>query len=93
MKKGRNKCCLAVGALVAAGLMWFVPVKTEAAPCYNWEYIPGTAGYECTTPICYNGSDLTNFHVKGYRRECIGENGHYYEYKTDKEDLGCCKNP
>lgn len=93
MKKRKNKSYLAAGALVTAGLMWLLPMKAEAKLCYDWEYIPGTAGYECSTPICYNGSDLTNFHTAGYKRECIGENGTYYEYDTKKDNLGCCKNP
>lgn len=90
MKKRRNKSCLAVGALVAAGLMWLLPMKVEAGPCYQWEYDPAGSGYTCSTPICHNGSDLTYFHTISHKQECVGENGTYYNYDVKKENLGCC---
>lgn len=89
MKKRKNKSYLAVGALAVAGLVWLLPMKAEAAPCYPWKYDAENSGYECSTPICYTGN-RSYFHIKSYKRECIGENGSYYEYRTEKEDLGCC---
>lgn len=90
MKKRRNKCYLAAGALMAAGLMWLLPMKAEAKLCYEWKYNPEGSGYGCSTPMCHNGSELSYFHTISYKRECIGENGTYYEYDIKKENLGCC---
>lgn len=87
MKKRKNKSYLAVGALVAAGLVWLLPVKAEAAPCYDWG--PAVTRYYCATPICHR-SIPSYFLEKKWERDCIGENGIYTDYKTEKTDLGCC---
>lgn len=87
MKKRRNKCYLAAGVLMTAGLVWLLPMKVEAGPCYDWRSTG--AEYYCATPICYK-SIPSYFHERTWQRECIGENGTYYEYKSEKTDLGCC---
>lgn len=87
MKKRKGACCLAAGALVAAGLVWLLPVRAEAAPCYEWET---HYEYYCATPICHR-SIPSYFKEVSMSRECVGENGLYTEvYTVEKIDLGCC---
>lgn len=87
MKKRRNKWCLAAGALVAAGLMWLLPMKAEAAFCNEWS--GPSVKYYCATPICYK-SIPSYFQEKVWERTCIENDSTRTEYRIEKTDLGCC---
>lgn len=88
MRRKRNKKgYLAVAALMAAAMLWMLPIKAEAS-CTVWT-LDITIGTYCATPICHTGN-RTYFEVNRYQRSCMEGMNEHTEYQTVTEDHGCC---